>query len=183
MSRIGRMPIAIPPGVTVKIEGEKVSVKGPKGELNRSFSPDMHLKLEGATLTVSRPSDSKEHRARHGLTRSLLANMVVGVSQGFEKVLEITGTGYRAEKAGDKLVIRIGYSHPVEVAPLPGISFAVEGTNKIKVAGNNRETVGEMAAEIRAIRPPDAYKGKGLRYAGEIVHLKPGKTGKVVGRK
>jgi large subunit ribosomal protein L6 len=167
----------------VKIEGEKVSVKGPKGELSRSLPADMSIKLEGDTLTVSRPSDSKEHRSQHGLTRSLLANMVVGVSQGFEKVLEITGVGYRAEKVGDKLVLRIGYSHPVEVSPLPGISFAVEGNNRIKVAGNNKEIVGEMAAEIRAIRPPDAYKGKGLRYAGEIVHLKPGKAGKVVGRK
>jgi large subunit ribosomal protein L6 len=183
MSRIGRMPIAIPAGVTVNIDGETVTVSGPKGELSRSLPTDMGIKLEGDILTVSRPSDSKEHRSRHGLTRSLLANMVEGVSRGFEKVLEIVGVGYRAEKAGDNLVIRIGYSHPVEVSPLPGTSLAVEGTNRIKVAGINKEVVGEMAAEIRAIRPPDAYKGKGIRYSGEIVHLKPGKAGKVVGRK
>jgi large subunit ribosomal protein L6 len=183
MSRIGRMPIAIPAGVTVNIDGETVTVSGPKGELSRSLPTDMGIKLEGDILTVSRPSDSQEHRSRHGLTRSLLANMVEGVSRGFEKVLEIVGVGYRAEKAGDNLVIRIGYSHPVEVSPLPGTSLAVEGTNRIKVAGINKEVVGEMAAEIRAIRPPDAYKGKGIRYSGEIVHLKPGKAGKVVGRK
>ena len=183
MSRIGRMPIALPPGVTVNIEGERVTVSGPKGELRRSLPSDMRINLEDDILTVSRPSDSKEHRSQHGLTRSLLANMVEGVSKGFEKVLEIVGVGYRAEKAGDKLVIRIGYSHPVEVTPLPGISLAVEGANRIKVTGINKEVVGEMAAEIRAIRPPDAYKGKGIRYAGEIVHLKPGKAGKVVGRK
>jgi large subunit ribosomal protein L6 len=183
MSRIGRMPITVPPGVTVNIEGESVTVSGPKGELSRSLPSDMSIKLEDNTLTVSRPSDSKEHRSQHGLTRSLLANMVDGVSKGFEKILEIVGVGYRAEKAGDNLVIRIGYSHPVEVTPLPGISLAVEGANRIKVTGINKEVVGEMAAEIRAIRPPDAYKGKGIRYAGEIVHLKPGKAGKVVGRK
>ncbi len=183
MSRIGRMPITVPAGVIVKIEGEKVTVSGPKGELSRSLLPDMSVKLEDNVLTVTRPSDSKEHRSQHGLSRSLLANMVVGVSKGFEKALEIVGVGYRAEKAGDKLVLRIGYSHPVEVTPLPGISFSVEGANRIKVSGINREVVGEMAAEIKAIRPPDSYKGKGIRYAGEIVHLKPGKAGKVVGRK
>jgi large subunit ribosomal protein L6 len=183
MSRIGRMPIAIPAGVTVNIKGEKVTVSGPKGELSRSLPSDMGISLEDSVLTVSRPSDSKQHRSQHGLTRSLLANMVEGVSQGFEKVLEIVGVGYRAEKSGDKLVIRIGYSHPVEVVPLPGISLAVEGANRIKVSGINKEVVGELAAEIRAIRPPDAYKGKGIRYAGEVVRLKPGKAGKVVGRK
>ena len=139
--------------------------------------------MEGSSLTVTRPSDSKKHRAFHGLTRSLLANMVEGVSKGFEKNLEIVGVGYRAEKAGDKLTLRLGFSHPVEVTPMPGITLAVEGTNRIKVSGINKEDVGEMAAEIRAIRPPDHYKGKGIRYAGEIVHLKPGKAGKVVGRK
>ena len=183
MSRIGKMPITIPSGVTVDIKGESVTVKGPKGELNRSVSTEMFMKLEDDTLTVSRPSDSKEHRSQHGLTRSLLANMVEGVSKGFEKTLEIVGVGYRAEKVGDKLVIRIGYSHPVEVEPLPGTALDVEGNNRIKVSGINKEIVGEMAAEIRAIRPPDSYKGKGIRYAGEIVHLKPGKAGKVVGRK
>ncbi len=183
MSRIGRMPIAVPSGVTVNIEGQKVTVSGPKGELGRSLPFDMGISLEDNILTVSRPSDSKEHRSQHGLTRSLLANMVAGVSQGFEKTLEIVGVGYRAEKAGEKLIIRIGYSHTVEVIPLPGTSLAVEGNNRIKVTGADKEVVGEMAAEIRAIRPPDAYKGKGIRYAGEVVRLKPGKAGKVVGRK
>jgi large subunit ribosomal protein L6 len=177
------MPVAVPAGVTVNIEGKMVTVSGPKGELSRSLPFDMGINLEDNILTVSRPSDSKEHRSQHGLTRSLLANMVEGVSQGFEKALEIVGVGYRAEKVGEKLVIRIGYSHPVEVIPLPGTSLAVEGANRIKVTGADKEVVGEMAAEIRAIRPPDTYKGKGIRYAGEVVRLKPGKAGKVVGRK
>ncbi len=183
MSRVGRMPITVPSGVTVNIEGNRVTVSGPNGELSRSLPSDMGIKLEDNVLTVSRPSDGKEHRSQHGLTRSLLANMVEGVSKGFEKTLEIVGVGYRAEKVGNNLVIRIGYSHPVEVSPLPGTSLAVEGANRIKVSGINKEVVGEMAAEIRAIRPPDSYKGKGIRYAGELVRLKPGKAGKVVGRK
>ena len=182
MSRIGRMPIAVPSAVRVDIEGERVTVSGPKGELSRSLPSDMRLNLEENVLTVSRPSDSREHRSLHGLTRSLLANMVEGVDKGYEKTLEIVGVGYRAEKVGDNLVIRIGYSHLVDVSPLPGISLDVEGANRIKVTGINKEVVGEMAAEIRAIRPPDAYKGKGIRYAGEKVHLKPGKAGKVVGK-
>jgi large subunit ribosomal protein L6 len=182
MSRIGKMPITVPSGVTVNISGESVTVKGPKGELKRSLPAEMIIKQESGTLTVSRPSDNKKHRAYHGLTRSLLANMVQGVSQGFEKTLEIVGVGYRAEKTGDKLTLRLGFSRPVEVAPKPGITFSVEGTSKIKVSGINKEDVGEMAAEIRALRAPDRYKGKGIRYAGERVHLKPGKAGKVVGR-
>jgi large subunit ribosomal protein L6 len=182
MSRIGRMPIAIPSGVKVNIEGNTVTVSGPKGELSRSLPSEMLLNLEGDVLTVSRPSDSNQHRSYHGLTRSLLANMVEGVSKGFEKILEIVGVGYRAEKTGNNLTLRIGYSHPVEVVPLPGTSLDVEGNNRIKVTGANKEIVGEMAAKIRAIRPPDAYKGKGIRYAGETVHLKPGKAGKVVGK-
>jgi large subunit ribosomal protein L6 len=183
MSRIGKMPVTVPSGVTVKFKGENITVKGPKGELNRTLPAEMLLSLEGDVLTVSRPSESKKHRAYHGLTRSLVANMVEGVSKGFEKTLEIVGVGFRAEKAGEKLNLRIGFSHIVEVVPLPGISFAVEGNNRIKVIGIDKEVVGEMAAEIRAIRPPDHYKGKGIRYAGEKVHLKPGKAGKVVGRK
>jgi large subunit ribosomal protein L6 len=175
MSRVGRMPITVPPGVVVEIRDSQVTVTGPKGKLSRSLSPDMSLALSGDTLTVSRPSDSKEHRSRHGLTRSLLANMVVGVSRGFEKNLEIVGVGYRAEKKGDDLVFRIGFSHPVEVTPLPGVSLDVEGVNRVRVSGIDKEVVGEMAAEIRAIRPPDAYKGKGIRYLGERVRLKPGK--------
>ena len=181
MSRVGKMPIDIPSGVTVNITGESVTVKGPKGELSRSLPTEMLINLEGKTITVNRPSESKKHRAFHGLTRSLLANMVEGVSKGFEKALDIVGVGYRAEKVGDNLVIRIGFSHTVEVTPLPGVTLSVEGNNRIKVSGISKEDVGEMAAEIRAIRPPDAYKGKGIRYAGETVHLKPGKAGKVVG--
>lgn len=182
MSRIGRMPIAVPSGVTVTISSDGVTVKGSKGELQRRFSPDMSITKEGSLLVVSRPSDSREHRCLHGLTRSLLANMVTGVNSGFAKSLEIVGVGYRAEKTGDKLVLRVGFSHQVEVLPLPGLSFGVEGNNRITVSGIDKEQVGEMAARIRAIRPPDAYKGKGIRYAGEPVRLKPGKTGKAVGK-
>ena len=183
MSRIGKLPISVPAGVTVKIDGERVTVKGPKGELMRDMPAEMNIKMEGSTLTVTRPSDDKKHRAYHGLTRSLLANMVEGVSKGFDKNLEIVGVGYRAEKSGDKLMLRLGFSHQVEVKPVPGITLSVEGTTKIKVSGINKEDVGEMAAEIRALRPPDHYKGKGIRYSGEKVRIKPGKAGKVVGRK
>ena len=182
MSRIGKMPIKVPSGVTVNIRGQNVTVKGPKGELSRSLPAEMLVKLEGAVLTVSRPSDDQKHRAYHGLTRSLLASMVDGVSKGFEKTLEIVGVGFRAEKSGESLMLRMGFSHTVEVKPLPGITLNVEGNNRIKVSGINREDVGQMAAQIKAVRPPDAYKGKGIRYAGEIVHLKPGKAGKVVGK-
>jgi len=177
------MPITVPKGVAVSIKGDKVTVSGPKGELTRRFSPDMSITLDNKSLIVSRPSDSKEHRSLHGLTRSLLANMVEGVTSGFEKSLEIVGVGYRAEKAGDKLVFRIGYSHPVEISPLSGVSLAIEGANRIKVTGIDKQAVGEMAAEIRAIHPPDAYKGKGIRYAGELVRLKAGKASKVIGKR
>ena len=183
MSRVGRMPITVPQGVVVDIKQDGVIVTGPKGELRRSFNPDMAIALNDNILTVTRPSDNKVHRSLHGLTRSLLANMVEGVTNGFEKNLEIVGVGYRAEKTGEGLVIRVGFSHSVDVAPLPGISLAVEGTNRIKVTGIDREMVGEMAAEIRAIRPPDTYKGKGIRYAGELVRLKAGKAGKAIGMK
>jgi large subunit ribosomal protein L6 len=182
MSRIGKLPIPVPAGVTVDIAGDSVTVKGPKGELKRSMPSEMKIAMEGSNLVITRPSDINKYRAYHGLTRTLLANMVEGVSKGFEKNLEITGVGYRAEKTGDKLTLRLGFSQQVEVKPIPGITLAVEGTNKIKVSGINKEDVGQMAAEIRAIRPPDHYKGKGVRYAGERVHIKPGKTGKVVGR-
>ncbi len=181
MSRVGRMPVTVPQGVVVNIKKDGVTVTGPKGKLRRRFNPDMSITLNNSSLMVSRPSDSKVHRSLHGLTRSLLANMVEGVTNGFEKTLEIVGVGYRAEKAGDGLVIRVGFSHPVEVSPLPGISLAVEGVNRIKVMGIDREVVGEMAAKIRAIRPPDAYKGKGISYAGELVRLKAGKAGKAIG--
>ncbi len=181
MSRIGRMPITVPQGVAVSIKKGEVTVTGPRGELHRRFNPDIAITLEDNSLKVSRPSDDRMHRSLHGLTRSLLANMVGGVSSGFEKTLEIVGVGYRAEKVEDKLVLRIGFSHSVEVSPLPGISLAVEGANRIKVTGIDKEVVGEMAARIRAIRPPDSYKGKGIRYAGESVRLKAGKAGKAIG--
>jgi len=176
------MPIAVPSGVSVRIEEDRVTVSGPRGELQRRFSPDMQVTLSGDTLTVSRPSDDRIHRSLHGLTRTLLANMVQGVTGGFEKTLEIVGVGYRARKDGDNVVINVGYSHPVVVTPLPGTTLSVEGNNRVKVSGIDREVVGEMAARIRAIRPPDSYKGKGIRYSGEQVRLKPGKAGKAIGR-
>jgi len=173
----------VPQGVVVSMKQDEVTITGPKGELRRRFHPDMSITLDNNTLTVSRPSDDRMQRSLHGLTRSLLANMVEGVSRSFEKGLEIVGVGYRAEKAGDNLVIRIGFSHLVDVSPLPGVSLDVEGNNRIKVTGIDKEAVGEMAARIRAIRPPDAYKGKGIRYVGESVHLKAGKAGKAIGKK
>lgn len=182
MSRIGQMPIDVPQGVEVDIKDGGVTVTGPRGELSRPINTDMSITLSDGVLTVSRPSDSREHRSMHGLTRSLIFNMVVGVTSGFEKVLEIVGVGYRAEKKGDKVVLRIGFSHLVEVEPLPGTSIEVEGDNRIKVTGINKEIVGEMAARIRRVRPPDVYKGKGIRYSGEVVRLKAGKAGKAVGR-
>jgi large subunit ribosomal protein L6 len=177
------MPITVPEGVTVAIKQNDVTVTGPKGQLHRKLDPEMSITLENSILTVSRPSDVKLHRSMHGLTRSLLANMVEGVTSGFERNLEIVGVGYRAEKTGDNLVIRIGFTHPVTVSPLPGVSLSVEGINRIKVTGIEKEVVGEMAANIRAVRPPDAYKGKGIRYAGELVRLKAGKSGKTIGKK
>ncbi len=177
------MPIPVPEGVKVSIEKGMVTVTGPKGELRRNFNPDMGINLENSNLIVSRPSDSKVHRSLHGLIRTLLANMVEGVTKGFGKSLEMVGVGYRVEKVGDKLVLRIGYAQAVEVSPLPGVTLDVEGGNRIKVSGIDKEVVGEMAAEIRAIRPPDAYKGKGIRYAGEQVRLKAGKAGKAIGQK
>ncbi len=181
MSRIGRMPIPIPPGVKVSITPGEVVVSGPRGELRRRFHPDMVITQDNGNLTVSRPSDGREHRSLHGLTRTLLANMVQGVTGGFEKSLEVVGVGYRAEKTGDSVVLRIGFSHPVEVSPMPGVSLGVEGVNRIKVTGVEKELVGEMAARIRAMRSPDSYKGKGIRYAGEVVRLKPGKAGRAIG--
>ena len=177
------MPIPVPPEVKVNIAQDLVTVTGPKGELSRRFSPDMAITLDNNNLTVSRPSNGRTHRSLHGLTRTLLANMVEGITKGFEKSLEIEGVGYRAEKTGDKLVFRIGFAQPVEVSPIPGASLEVEGGNRIKVSGIDKEVVGEMAAEIRAIRPPDAYKGKGIRYLGETVRLKPGKAGKAIGQR
>jgi large subunit ribosomal protein L6 len=182
MSRIGRLPITVPSGVTINIKDSAVSVKGPKGEISQTFSPDMKIKLEDGKIIVERPSDSKEHRALHGLTRSILNNMVTGATKGWEKTLEIVGVGFRAEKSGDKIILRVGFSHPIEVMALPGVSLGLDGPSRVKVTGINKETVGEMAAEIRGIRPPDAYKGKGIRYVGESVRIKPGKAGKAVGK-
>ena len=181
MSRIGKMPIAVPAGVKVNISGGDVTVTGPKGELKRNFGSDMSIALDEGTLKVTRPGDAREHRAMHGLTRTLLANMVEGVTKGFTKDLEIVGVGYKAEKAGNNIVLRVGFSHAVDIVPLPGISLGLEGLNKIKVSGIDKETVGQMAAKIRSVKPPDSYKGKGIRYSGEEVHLKAGKTGKAAG--
>ena len=175
------MPITVPQDVAVRIKQDEVMVTGPRGELQRRFNPDMSIILDDSNLMVSRPSDSRVHRSLHGLTRSLLANMVEGVHKGFEKELEIVGVGYRVEKVGDRLVLRVGFSHTVEVSPLPGVALDVAAANRIKVSGIDKEVVGEMAARIRAIRPPDAYKGKGIRYLGESVRLKPGKAGKAIG--
>ncbi|NLE07845.1 MAG: 50S ribosomal protein L6 [Dehalococcoidales bacterium] len=179
MSRIGKLPIAVPQGVTVDIQEGKVSVKGPKGELSCAVSPDMIISFEDGTITVARPSDAREHRAKHGLTRALVANMVEGVTKGFTIGLEVNGVGYRAEKTGNNLQLRIGFSHLVEVEPLPGTSFEVEKNNRITISGIDKQQVGQIAAKIRAVRPPDAYKGKGIRYVGEVVRLKPGKAGSI----
>jgi len=169
--------------VTVKIDGKTVTVKGPKGELKRTFPDPMTITQKDNVLSVTRPSDTQQDKALHGLSRSLLANMVTGVTTGFNKDLEIVGIGYRAEKAGSKLVLRVGQSHPMEVEMKPGLSFTLEGTTKIHILGADKEAVGEMAADIRAMRVPDHYKGKGIRYAGEKIKLKPGKAGKVIGKK
>ena len=182
MSRVGKRPIAVPKGVEVSIKGNEVKVKGPKGELSRSFHHDMAISLKDGVLTVSRPSDRKLHRSLHGLTRSILANMVDGVSKGFKKNLELQGVGYRATKAGDKLVLQVGYTRSVEFTPPPGIALATEGPTVISVSGIDKELVGGVASQIRAIRSPDSYLGKGIRYTGERVRRKAGKAGKV-GRK
>jgi len=179
MSRIGLLPIAVPKDTEVRIAGSEVVVKGTKGELRRRFHPDISIALKDGCLIVARPSDSKIHRSLHGLTRSLLANMIVGVSQGFERVLEINGVGYRAQKAGEKLLLQVGYTNTVEFSPPPGINITIEGANRIHVTGIDKEVVGETAAKIRAIRPADHYKGKGIKYAEEKLRLKPGKSGKV----
>ena len=179
MSRIGRMPIAIPAGVTVDIaENNKVSVKGPKGTLERVLPAEMEIKLEDGHIVVTRPNDLKKMKSLHGLTRSLLANMVHGVTEGYEKVLEVNGVGYRAQKQGKKLVLSLGYSHPVEMEDPEGLESVVEGQNKIIVKGIDKEKVGQYAAEIRDKRRPEPYKGKGIKYADEVIRRKVGKTGK-----
>ncbi len=190
MSRIGRTPIPVPAKVQVNwTEGNLVTVKGPKGELSQQVDPALTLKLDNGTLSVTRPSDSKEHKAKHGLYRTLVNNMVVGVTTGFTKQLEIHGVGYRATKVGENLVIQVGYSHPIEVQPPTGISLAVDGIDaatkatKVSVSGIDKQLVGQVAALIRSVRKPEPYKGKGVRYTGEVIRRKAGKAGKVGGKK
>ena len=179
MSRIGRMPIAIPAGVTVTIaENNHVTVKGPKGTLERALPLEMTIKQEGDDIVVSRPNDLKKNKALHGLTRTLIHNMVVGVTEGYEKVLEVNGVGYRAAKQGNKLVLSLGYSHPVEMVDPEGITSVLDGQNIIKVQGIDKEKVGQYAAEIRSKRKPEPYKGKGIKYSTEVIRRKVGKTGK-----
>ncbi|CEG25269.1 50S ribosomal protein L6 [Bacillus sp. B-jedd] len=178
MSRIGKKPIEIPAGVTVTQDKNTITVKGPKGELVRSFSPEISIQIEDNTITITRPSDVKEVRALHGTTRAVLANMVEGVSKGFEKGLELVGVGYRASKQGTKLVLNVGYSHPVEIEPEKGIEIEVPANTKVIVKGFDKERVGALAANIRGVRPPEPYKGKGIRYEGEVVRRKEGKKGK-----
>lgn len=179
MSRIGKLPITLPKGVEVKIDGQKVSVKGPKGQLERTFAPEIELKLEDGTITVSRPNDEPHVRALHGTTRALLNNMIVGCGEGFTRVLEYNGVGYRAELQGKDLVLNVGYSHPVNYPAPDGIEFDVDARARlIKIMGRNRQQVGQVAAEIRKVRPPERYHGTGIRYQGEEVKLKAGKSGK-----
>jgi large subunit ribosomal protein L6 len=190
MSRIGRAPISVPPKVQVTWTDENfVTVKGPKGELSYQVDPELKLTLEDGNLTVNRPSDSKQHKAKHGLYRTLVNNMIVGVTTGYTKQLEIHGVGYRASKLGDSLLILVGYSHPIEVPPPEGITLSVDGVDaatkatKISVSGIDKQLVGQTAASIRQLRKPEPYKGKGIRYAGEAIRRKAGKAGKVGGKK
>ena len=179
MSRIGKMPIAIPAGVTVEIaENNKVTVKGPKGTLERVLPSEMDIKMEGSEIVVSRPNDLKKMKSLHGLTRTLIHNMVIGVTEGYEKKLEVNGVGYRAQKQGKKLVLSLGYSHPVEMEDPEGLETVLDGQNIIVVKGIDKEKVGQYAAEIRAKRAPEPYKGKGIKYADEVIRRKVGKTGK-----
>ena len=178
MSRIGKMPIAVPAGVEVTVaEGNLVTVKGPKGTLTQQLQPSMTIKQEGAELLVSRPDDGKENRALHGLTRALLHNMVVGVTDGYKKTLEVNGVGYRAAKEGNELVMNLGYSHPVKMAEIDGITIEVPGPNKVVISGPDKQKVGQFAAEVREKRPPEPYKGKGIKYVDEVIRRKVGKTG------
>ena len=177
MSRVGRMPIEIPAGVTVSQNENTLTVKGAKGELTRTFHPDINIAVEENVITVTRPSDGKEHRSLHGLTRALVANMVTGVHEGFTKTLEINGVGYRAAKQGNKLALTLGFSHPVEMEAPAGITIDVPAPNKLVVSGADKEVVGAVAADIRKWRKPEPYKGKGIRYEGEVVRRKAGKAG------
>lgn len=179
MSRVGKKPIEVPADVTVTIgKNNDVTVKGPKGELTRTFNADIKIELEENVVTLTRPSESKDHRTIHGTTRALLANMVEGVSKGFERNLELVGVGYRASLQGEKLVLNVGYSHPVEFTPEDGLVVEVPTNTKISIKGINKERVGALASNIRQVRPPEPYKGKGIRYEGEVVRRKEGKTGK-----
>jgi large subunit ribosomal protein L6 len=178
MSRIGRLPITVPAGVEVKVDGNVVSVKGTKGELSHTLASPITVSLDENTLTVARPNDERESRSLHGLTRTLINNMIVGVTEGYKKDLEIVGTGYRVQAKGANLEFALGFSHPVVVNAPEGITFAVEGANKLSVSGINKQQVGEVAANIRKLRKPDPYKGKGVRYAGEQIRRKVGKAGK-----
>jgi large subunit ribosomal protein L6 len=178
MSRVGKQPIALPKGVELRIEPTRVTVKGPKGELSQDINPDIKVEQADGQVTVTRPSEQPRHRAMHGLYRALVANMVAGVSEGFAKTLEMQGVGYRAAMQGKTLVLNVGYSHPVEVQPPANIEFEVDGTSKIIIKGADRQQVGQVAADVRKIRPPEPYKGKGIRYAGEYVRRKAGKAGK-----
>jgi large subunit ribosomal protein L6 len=183
MSRIGRLPIAVPSGVDVTIEGRRVTVKGPKGLLTRELHPDITVSREDDKLVVTRPTEQKTHKQLHGLTRTLVNNMVVGVTDGYRKGLEITGVGYRAVKVGEKLVLSLGYSHQIEIDPPSGISFELENPTRLAVIGIDKELVGEIAAKVRSTRKPEPYKGKGVRYAGEQIRRKAGKAGKIGGKK
>jgi large subunit ribosomal protein L6 len=183
MSRIGRLPIPVPAGVDVALAGDSITVSGPRGTLSRRLVPELRVVQEDGTLRVERPGDDKRSRELHGLTRTLVANMVTGVTTGFRKGLEITGVGYRAQKVGEKLQLNLGYSHPIEIEPPAGISFEVENPTRLAVVGIDKELVGHVAARVRAMRKPEPYKGKGVRYAGETVRRKAGKAGKIGGKK
>jgi large subunit ribosomal protein L6 len=183
MSRIGRLPIPVPPGVDVTIDGTHVSVKGPKGDLSRDIAPQLRVVREDGALRVERPDDGKQARELHGLTRTLIANMVTGVTTGYRKGLEITGVGYRAQLVGRKLQLSLGYSHPIEIDPPEGVAFELETPTRLAVTGIDKELVGHVAARVRAMRKPEPYKGKGVRYAGEVVRRKAGKAGKIGGKK
>ncbi|MFL5778164.1 MAG: 50S ribosomal protein L6 [Chloroflexota bacterium] len=183
MSRIGRLPITVPSNVEVSIDGRTLTVTGPKGTLTRDLHPDMSVAREDGTLVVSRPTEQKQHKQLHGLTRTLVNNMVVGVTDGYRKGLEITGVGYRASLVGRKLQLNLGYSHPIEIDPPAGISFEIENPTRLAVVGIDKELVGQIAATVRATRKPEPYKGKGVRYAGEYIRRKAGKAGKIGGKK
>ncbi|HET9521900.1 MAG TPA: 50S ribosomal protein L6 [Candidatus Limnocylindrales bacterium] len=183
MSRIGRLPIAVPSGVDVTIDGRHLTVKGPKGTLSRDLHPDITVSREDDQLVVTRPTEQKTHRQLHGLTRTLVNNMVVGVTDGYRKGLEITGVGYRAVKVGEKLQLSLGYSHQIEIEPPAGISFELENPTRLAVVGIDKELVGQIAAKVRSTRKPEPYKGKGVRYAGEQIRRKAGKAGKIGGKK